>query len=282
MKEEWAQLGADEPVQQGDLLLARDPKSGQIIGVCMVITADCDIANNKFGKQLACLRVAALHEYLRKHWAEKKLRKIVDSETEKIRAKLTKWVVARDPSSGQLSAEAVTQWIKRCDAKQICRELNIPEADFDKEQKSVSRFRSAVIGLSEDEAGDAFCRLVNFKATAAGRPREDCMKETVRQVKGEPLQEDIFLLPTLPQLIDFGPAVVLLRELIGIPVSSICFRSSDAESKDNFLRIGTPHPTIKYAVSQAFGILYTRIGLPESFENQQRAAIDLIDSFEWK
>jgi hypothetical protein len=104
MNDEWINHDADEPVRQGDLLLARDPKSGRIEDLCTVITADCDIAHQKFGKQLACLRVASLRDYLRTDWAERKLRRSFDTETEKIRAQVQKWNSQRDSNAGPLSS----------------------------------------------------------------------------------------------------------------------------------------------------------------------------------
>src|SRR5712672_1863918 len=78
MNDEWINQGADEPVRQGDLLLSRDPNTGHIADLCIVITADCDIAHQKFGKQLACLRVAPLRDYFRTDWAGRKLRRSFD------------------------------------------------------------------------------------------------------------------------------------------------------------------------------------------------------------
>jgi hypothetical protein len=146
----------------------------------------------------------------------------------------------------------------------------------------LARFRSAVLTLVPDGSTDNLVRLVRFRAAASGQPGDDCRKDILRQAQSDPLPDDVFLLPTIPQLPDVGPAVVLLRELIGIPFGSICFRSYDAISKDHFLRIGRLNPIIKYAISQAFGVLYTRIGLPETYENRRMAAIEQISSFQWE
>jgi hypothetical protein len=282
MDDEWINHGADEPVQQGDLLLSRDSKTGYIEELCTVITADCDIAHQKFGKQLACLPVASLRDYLRTDWAERKLHRSFDTETEKIRAQLDKWNAQRDANAGPLSSEVIINWVKRCEPDQICQELKIPEPAAAKVRTTLARFRSAVLTLVPDGSADNLARLVRFRAAASGQPRDECRKEILRQAQSDSLPDDVFLLPALPQLPDVGPAVVFLRELIGIPFGNICFRSYDAISKNHFLRIGRLNPIIKYAVSQAFGIVYTRIGLPETYENRRRAAIEQISSFEWE
>ena len=282
MTDEWISHGPDEPVQQGDLLLSRDPMTGYIGDICIVITADCDITNKKFGKQLACLRVTSLRDYLRTDWAGRKLRRSIDSETEKIRMQLNKWNSERDSKAGPFSPEAITNWVKRCEPDQICQDLMIPETAVDKVRTNLARFRSAFVGVVSDGSPDNLASLVLFRSKASERSHEDCLTEILRQAQTDMLPDDVFLLPTLPQLQDYGPAVVRLRELIGIPFGSVCLRTCDAISNEYFLRIGRPNPIIKYAVSQAFGILYTRIGLPETYESQRKAAIEQINSFEWE
>src|SRR6266567_2361869 len=93
---EWEIPDPITPVSQGDLLLSRNPSSGAIGMVCVVITADCDITHGKFGRQLACLRIITLHDYLSIHWAERKLRRGVDVEIEKFRERINKWHHAAD------------------------------------------------------------------------------------------------------------------------------------------------------------------------------------------
>ena len=55
----------------------------------------------------------------------------------------------------------------------------------------------------------------------------------------------------------------MLREIVGVSNDAVCFRATDATTTDSFLRVCRLQPTYKYAVSQAFGILYSRIGLPD-------------------
>jgi hypothetical protein len=281
MNDEWDITSADESLQQGDLLLSRDPKTGIVHDVCVVITADCDLAHHKFGKQIACLRITSLRDYLGAHWAERKLRRSLHSETEKILEQLNKWNAERDSHARPLSPDAITTWIKRCEPDEVCQELRIPADARDKLRTTIARFRNAILTLESEEFANYFVRLMEFRAAATGKTRDVCLQEIVKQAQNDTLPDDIFLLPDLPHLPDFGPAVVLLRDLFGLPFCSICLRSSDANSREHFLRLGTLLPTIKYALSQAFGMLYARIGLPEIYEHRKKAAIDKINAFQW-
>jgi hypothetical protein len=281
MKHEWISHEADEPVRQGDLMLARDPKTGRVESLCTVITADCDIAQGKFGRQLAGLRVVSLKDYLRTDWAERKLRSNFDKETERIRDQLNKWNTQRDPGAGPLSSDVVITWVRRREPDEICQDLNIPEPAVAKVRTALARFRSVAQAFDPGESADGLTRLVRLRVAASAKPAGDSRKDILEEAQGSPLPGDVFLLTTLPQLPEVGPAVVLLRELIGIPLGSVCYRSYDAVSKDHFLRIGRLNPVVKYAMSQAFGVLYTRIGLPKAYEDEREAAIELIGSFQW-
>ncbi len=281
MKYEWIKHEADDPVRQGDLMLARDPTTGRVEDLCIVITADCDIAQGKFGKQLAGLRVVSLKDYLRTEWAERKLRSNFDKETERIRDQLNKWNIQRDPGAGPLSPEVVVSWIRRREPDDICQDLKIPETAFAKVRMALARFRSVAEAFDPGDSADNLTRLVSMKVAMLARPLADAQKDILEEAQGSSLPGNVFLLTTLPQLPEIGPAVVHLRELIGIQLASVCYHAYDAVSKDHFLRIGRLNPVVKYAVSQAFGVLYTRIGLPKDYEDERKAAIKHIDTFQW-
>lgn len=91
MKVEWFLPEPDVPVRQGDILVSRDPQTGTLDEVCLVITADCDISKGKFGRQLACLRVLTVKDYVTHIWAKRKLDKLIREEAKKLRAQLAKW-----------------------------------------------------------------------------------------------------------------------------------------------------------------------------------------------
>ena len=168
MDDEWINHGADEPVRQGDLLLSRDPKTGYIEELCTVITADCDIAHQKFGKQLAGLRLTSLRDYLRTDWAERKLHRSFDMETEKIRVQLDKWNGQRDTDAGPLTSEVIINWVKRSEPDKICQDLKIPEPAAAKVRLTLARFRSAVIAFVSDESANNLARLVRLPCSSVG------------------------------------------------------------------------------------------------------------------
>ena len=84
MNSEWFIPEPSVPVRQGDILISRDPKSGSIEDICIVITADCDINKDKFGRHLACLRIISLENYFRTVWADRKLRDLLSYSKKRI------------------------------------------------------------------------------------------------------------------------------------------------------------------------------------------------------
>jgi len=281
MSVEWFVPDPAIPIRQGDLLISRDPHIGRVEEICMVITADCDISKGKFGRQLACLRVISFHDYLRTAWAERKLRKLEKDEAEKLRGQIAKWHSKSIGTESGLTAEAALAWLRRDDPEKICTDLAVPEPDGKKVRHALSLFRAALSALDENATIGKLHQYAAFRAASLGRDVQTIRQEILQQAQKESLPEDVFLLPSLPQL-ETGPAVVLLREVVSVRHDTICYRSSDASTNEMFLRVGRLESTFKYAVSQAFGALYSKIGLPEEYERRCKDVVEDINQLEWE
>jgi hypothetical protein len=273
---EWYIPDPAVAVRQGDILISRDPKSGRVEEICIVITADCDISKGKFGRQLACLRIVWLDDYIKFAWASRKLDKTLKDETDKIRGQVAKWHTKLLGVESTLTSNAVSAWIQRESPDSLCSTLQIPETDRKKFIAAVSSYHSAITAIEKTTNGN-LAKLVAFRSAIRGLELQVCHQEALQQAQREALPEDVFLLPNLPQLGN-SAAVVLLREIVGIAGDSVSLRAADAQSNDVFLRVGRLLPTFKYAVSQAFGSLYSRIGLPEDYESRCKGAIENISN----
>lgn len=275
MNSEWHIPDPSIPVRQGDLLICRTPHSGVLQEICLVITADCDISKGKFGRQLACLRLMPLHKYLRTTWAEKKLQAQLRNEIEKVRSQIAKWHTRYLGTYSQMTAEAAVDWIKREKPEAICSALQIPEDDKNKFREILEVFRAAIYSLDDLKDADPFECLIALRSKISGK---DCTQDISKQAQDETkskLPEDVFILTTLPQL-DVGSTVVLLREIIAVPYEAVCYRTCDATTDEKFLRIGRLQPTFKHAVSQTFGHLYSKIGLPDDYEERRNAIFEQV------
>lgn len=163
----------------------------------------------------------------------------------------------------------------------MCDTLRIPESDRKKFITSLTSSRNALKAAKGSGLNTELAKLVAFRAASQDQELQISGKEILQQAQRDSLPADVFLLPSLPQL-DTGAAVVMLRELVGVPNDSIRYIAADATSSAEFLRIGRLHPTMKYAISQAFGALHWRIGLPRAYELRCKAALESIGQLAWE
>lgn len=262
----------DMEVRQGDVLLSRTISTGQIDEICLVITADCDISKGKFGRQLACLRVITLEDYLRTKWAEKKLEKLKKTELDSVRDRLAKWHSHKLQSKSSITSKAVHDWVLRDSPEEICESLQVPVEEQKKVFLSLRKYKSSWERLVEISASDFLVKYVEYRAIAQEKTRDVCWDEVLKDATKEieSLPEDVFVLTELPQ-VDCSGAVVLLREVVGVPYESVFYRASDVVGENGFLRVGRLESQFKYAVSQAFGALFSKIGLPNEYEEKRKS-----------
>lgn len=275
---EWSVPDASVPVRQGDILIRRDPESRIVHEIRLVITADCDISKSKFGAELACLRVELFDQYIRNVWGERKFDKLLADETKRIYDQILKWHKASIDTESTLSLETVVAWVCRSEPEKICDELKIPELDRKGLITNLQLFRAA---MEEKEKVSHRCPLTQYASFVSIMKSKDaklCWDEALLQAHNEKLPDDVFILPGLPELETNG-AIVLLREVVGTEFTKVFTRATDAIDSSVFLRIGRMMPTYKYAISQAFGSLYSRIGLPSEYEERRKVTLANIKNY---
>lgn len=282
MSEEWLNPGPDPdmPIKQGDLLMRRNPVSDEILQVCLVITADCDITQNKYGKELAALLVIPLQMYIRNILCKRRLQSAIEKPAKNIRDMLNKWNSRRlGGETSNITLEATIDWARREDGTTIADTLNVDELEKKKFALTIDGYRNA-IQAADNCKGDELDQFVAFRSCIDNKSASDCLKLFLNSINRVDLPEDIFLLPYIPQ-VEYGPSVVLLRDIVGVKHDAICYRAVDATSSDHFLRIGRLEPTFKYAISQSFGMLYARIGLPTEHETRCDTALEKLADYNW-
>jgi hypothetical protein len=212
-------------------------------------------------------------------WASKKLDKIVRDERVNAYKKICKHHSDLLGSQSTLTEEVVMAWLVREEPEGICQALKIPESQQKKFMAAVSIYSQAFRGLAGD-GGSSLSRYVKFYSVIKSKKQGDVLREAISQAQGETLPDDVFFLPCIPGMEERG-AVVLLREIMGIPYASIRYRLSEVDSHEYYLRSARLKPEIKYALSQAFGSLYSKIGLSAEYEARRKSAIAKISSCEW-
>jgi hypothetical protein len=177
--------------------------------------------------------------------------------------------------------QAAVDWVLREEPDRLCDALAVPDGDRKKLVATLSTARAALLVLAAPAVDDPIHLYARYRAAIKGQDLTACRQEILTQAQGESMPDDVFLLSGLPNIEKQG-AVVLLREIVGIPHEAVCYRAADASTSEMFLRVARLQPTFKYAVSQAFGSLYSRIGLPDEYEGRCRDVIRGIGAISWE
>ncbi|MDG6401902.1 hypothetical protein QCD79_18010 [Pseudomonas quasicaspiana] len=276
---EWSIPGTEIPVRQGDVLVSRDPRKGVIEAAFLVITADCDISKNKFGSQLAGLRMISYEQYLLDIWGAKKLKKTVSDEKEKLRGQVAKWHTKFVGADSSLTDDAVLSWLLRDGPQKIASALGIPSEK--KFIRSLSMFHQGFSSLNEVDNLSDLQRYVKLRAAVEGEEADKILAATLAAAQKESLPDDTFFLPEMPEVENSG-AIIMLREIVGLVADKICYKAPDATTKEHLLRVARLNPDVKYAVSQAFGSLYSKIGMSALYEQRCKAAISNVNGQGWR
>lgn len=278
---EWKELSADLAIRQGDLLVSRSLRTRKILRMAVVITADCDIDKQKHGPQIACLNVQFHDEYIKNTWAETSFNAskaaALKQAVDKLRSALRK---LGNPNA-EISAKAAEDWLVRTDLAEIASELSVSAGDLKSFIESLAGVQAAVRKSAAMEKNSPFERLAHFHAALKGKSADEAQIEALKSAHGATLPSDVFFLPGFPT--DLNRSVlIMLREMIGIDTGRVTTRHSEVLDESTFLRVGRLRSTFKYALSQSFASLYSKIGLPGAYEQRAKLALERTKSYDWK
>lgn len=273
---EWQDVPGEVPIRQGDLLVLRHPRTLSIEDTVIVITADCDFAQSKTGGALAALPTLPLESYVRHFWAVKHAKRLLTVDLDELINAFNALYLSASKSAKSLSKSAIISWVSRRDGKQICEELRVQDS------KATKKFEACVTKLIslqfvEQSTGEEECfdNIVSFYAIKENLEPDDARKTVLKKVRNElaALPEDAFLLSSFPNKPN-EPYVVLLRQLVVVPLDKVTASAEHAREEHCYLRYGRLAPTFKYAISQQFGLLYSRIGLPAEYDSHKKSLFE--------
>jgi hypothetical protein len=263
------------PVRQGDVL--KRVRGDGAATLAIVVTADCDIANEKFGEAgLACVQMHPLADHVLGEHA----RGLAQGQLKRRFEKATEWINKRwsqmDPENVALSDESVQSWILASMPEEIEAELNLPVD----ESKSFLKRESAALRLAQKFIDAPVDRYYAIDALCALQPQTTSRSAQLKTVFGtlnpKALPLDLFYVSSVPGEPGLG-FIAKLRALTFIPFDR-SFTSIDAakDVENSFVRVGRLAPTFRHALAQQFGLLFARIGMPKSYEVDRDAAFELI------
>ncbi|WP_027912785.1 hypothetical protein [Pseudomonas sp. URIL14HWK12:I7] len=270
----FTQIEDTEEVRQGDIIRKLNPKTGEAEKLGIVITADCDIAQKKAGERYTWLEIVPMTAYIDGPWAQEQLRKLSEKRSKAICEYLNGQIRKQHSGLTALTHESLVQWLRSKTADEILASATgkAPTAN-DKPLRDLQGF---ALTVSTDENQSAFSRL-KCAWTLFGVD-EKSQQENVRNAfKDSGGFQDYFVLPELPRQSGLG-FVVMLRSMWSIMASDLYLTEQDArihDRPDAFHRLGRLNDGIRFSITQKLAFLFSRIGMPRTFESACETAAEL-------
>lgn len=263
-----------EDVRQGDIIRQLDPKTGAVKKLGVVITADCDIAKRKAGDRYTWLEILPMAAYIDEPWAQEQLRKLCEKRSKPICQQLTGQIRKLKADVADLTHESLVHWLRDKTAAEILTSATgqTPSPDS-KQLRDLQGFALTVIA---DEGMSAFNRLKDaWKLFGTDeKTQQDSVRNAFKDGGGF---QDYFVLPELPRQSGLG-FVVMLRSMWAIMAPELYLTEQDARIHGHpgaFHRVGRLNDGIRFAITQKLAFLFSRIGMPTTFESACETATEI-------
>lgn len=270
----FTQIEDTEEVRQGDIICKLNPKTGEAtLGI--VITADCDIAQRKASERYTWLEIVPMAAYIEGPWAEEQMRKLSEKRSKAICEYLNGQIRKQQQGLAPLTHESLVKWLRSKTAEEILARVTgkVPTA----EDKPLRDLQGFALTVSADKTESAFRRLK--AAWALFGIEEKNQQDSVRSAfKDGGGFQDYFVLPELPRQTGIG-FVVMLRSMWTIMAPDLYLTEQDArihDRPDAFHRLGRLNDGIRFSITQKLAFLFSRIGMPKTFESACETAAELM------
>jgi hypothetical protein len=274
MKDFFQPIDDTEDVRQGDIICKLHPRSSAVEKLGMVITADCDIAQRKAGDRYTWLEIVPMPAYIQGPWAQEQLRKLSEKRSKAVCDYLNGQIRKLQPGLATLTHESLAQWLRTKTAEEVLTSATGQTPTSDSQQlRELQGFALTVTSVEEQSA---FSRLK--AAWELFGVEQKSQQESVRNAfKDGGGFQDYFVLPELPRQTGLG-FVVLLRSMWTIMAPDLFLTEQDArihDRPDAFHRLGRLNDGIRFSITQKLAFLFSRIGMPTSFESACETAAEL-------
>lgn len=259
-------------VGQGDIIHRPSDETGKPRWG-FIITADCDIAQDKAGARLSYLDIVTVHDYLEHVWAAEELRKLRTNFLNNAVALVNKAVQSIDDKLDDVSPDDLLTWLRDNSGEEIMESLEIP-------RKKIKQYVEALeaVELTFGLRGAPTTALQKLRriwaiSGAAGKK----MRERLEQALDYNRATDFHLIPEIPGSKPLG-YVVLLREVFSIAHRDVHSSALDLQingETDAYHVVGTSTDNLRYAISQKMAFLFSRIGMTEDFESKCNIVTEL-------
>lgn len=255
---EYRHIGTSDPLRQGDILESADGSASRWQRNLVVITADCDFANDKHHGRVTCVPLLAAEEYLAEMQIPRLRERLVKKPLESLRS-----LVAESPHP-DVSAERLREWALEQDAEVIIQMLEIPEGKTALGLQAVAAIK--LIDSNPISFNDAITSLIEGQLVGPNPPKAENARKSVLQplcdVYARPPGDALFLSSIGPSHEDGYFAY--LRHFEQIAQSDIA--TAPLHRTAQYRRIARLQDRFILALVQQFGMVFMSIGLPPEYE----------------
>lgn len=263
-----------DDVRQGDIIRQLHPQTGVVEKLGVIITADCDIAKRKAGDRYTWLEILPMAKYIEGPWAQEQLRKLCEKRSKPICQYLTAQARKLQPDLAEVTHDSLVQWLRSRTPAEILTSVTgaVPVPD----SKQLRDLEGFALTAMPEEGRSSFSRLQ--AAWKLFGTDERTQQETVRNgFKDSGGFQDYFVLPELPLQSGLG-FVVMLRSMWNLMAPDLYLTEQDARINDQpgaFHRLGRLNDGIRFSITQKLAFLYSRIGMPATFESACETATEI-------
>lgn len=259
----YQDVDADVAYQQGDILQRHAGANVGRPSLLCIITADCDLAQDKYGDRITCLEVLPASDYLQEVWSAHESKRVFDRALEKALSALNK--ALEEKGLGQLTPGELVTWVEASSPENI-----VSAAGINNSSAAEARAALECVGV--------------YQKTCATKPRTRLRKlwdaigwnDKQRNVAiGNVLNTrfspgDIFFLPGPPRLKALG-LVVRLRNFHAVSAEELHTSEWNARLSDmetTYYRVARLSDGVRFSLIQKMAHLFSRIGLTDDFETE--------------
>ena len=257
---------AREKVNQGDII--HRPSNGEESPHQwgFIITADCDIVQDKAGAKLSYLEIVTARDFLEHVWSSEVLRKLRRELLKETAALVTKAARQLDSSYDALTTADLLAWLTDSSRTDIVATLGLPAKKQTQYLEALER-----VELAHGIRDDGTTPLQRLRQIWTNQKAADATIRTrLTQALDYNRATDFHLIPSIPGSDKLG-FVVLLREVSAIPFTSIfgsALGHQIAGDPTAFYVAGPSNDNLRYAISQKMAFLFSRIGMSDDYESQ--------------
>lgn len=275
---ECEELTDDRPIRQGDVFAWLDAGGDAWRTLGVIVTANCDIAQQKHRGILSYVPILRLDDYLRLFYLPKRLEKALRPVIGELTKTMRVHQAANRPDFPEALSDAAAQaWARDRDAGEIADDLRILDAKsraaFTDLVREYQAMHKALQGELYAEQVDT---LIQLRVRRQGITPEKARDTTFQEIhdSAETLPGDCFFIGRIGSEHSVG-YVAYLRLVREIQHNQMAVKQTDFRTGAPVLarRISRLRSPYIYRLTQQLADVFLAIGLPGEYEDHRRRVI---------